>query len=81
MFGYWLLNDDEMFDNQISGTTQKVNMTDHYGHNLEYKYLTPVPTFTGRWAVHTAGTFYTRVGSNERKKERKTERKKERKKE
>ena len=61
MFGYWLLNDDEMFDNQVPTRTQKVNMTDNYGHALAYKYLTPVPTFTGRWAVYTAGTFYSRV--------------------
>ncbi len=70
MFGYWLLNDDEMFDNQVHARTQKVNMTDNYGHALAYKYLTPVPTFTGRWAVYTAGTFYSRVRLTDRQAER-----------
>ncbi len=65
LFGYWLLNDDEMFDNQVLSTTHKVNMTDHYGKPLAYKYLTPVPTLSGRWAVLTAGTFYTRVRKKE----------------
>jgi hypothetical protein len=52
---------DRKMDNQLLATTQKVNMTDIYGHALAYKYLTPVPTFPRRWAIYTSGTFYSMV--------------------
>ena len=64
IFGYWLFNDDEMFDNHVSGTTTTIGQSNSFDAlpiAEKFKYKTPVPSFTGKWAANFYESVITKV--------------------
>ena len=62
LFGLWLLNNDEMWDNVVPNTKIQTNVYVNYGSTtMVFDLPTPVPTFSGRWAIYCQRYCYTQV--------------------
>ena len=63
LFGFWLMNNDQMWDNFIPTTTKDPNFVDNHGQVVPMELTTPVPTFSGRLAVNCKNMCMTKVCS------------------
>ena len=61
LFGFWLMNNDQMWDNFIPTTTKDPNFVDNHGQVVPMELTTPVPTFSGRLAVNCKNKCMTKV--------------------
>jgi hypothetical protein len=63
MYAFWLLNDDELFDSFNPNMTRLLPNSSWYNPNTLYNYLTPVPSFTGKYALNFQSSYVLKVCS------------------
>ena len=63
MQAFWLLNDDEMFDSFNPNMTRMAPAEIWYNANPDYTFPSPVPSFTGKYALSFQSSFILKVSS------------------
>jgi hypothetical protein len=61
MYAFWLLNDDELFDSFNPNMTRITPTETWFNPNTFYNYSTPVPSFTGKYALSFKSSYILKV--------------------
>ena len=65
MYAFWLLNDDELFDSFNSNMTRLLPSATWYSTNTSFDYPSPVPSFTGKYALNFQSSYVLQVCHSE----------------
>jgi hypothetical protein len=61
MYAFWLLNDDDLFDSYNANMTRLLPTSSWYNPNTSYNYPSPVPSFTGKYALNFQASYMLKV--------------------